>query len=112
MIGFPIGRLASWLREKIPLFARGQRGRGSLSCGLSAIRLACSRAAIAAFFSTLPGSFLGSSISAAHLKRGFLDALAQRVQMLERFFGGRVAKDYGELFASAAEGLPVSADIG
>src|SRR6202521_5910568 len=112
MIGFPIGRLGSGLREKIPFFARGQRGRGSLSCGLSAIRLACSRAAIAAFFSTLLSSFLGSSISAAHLKRGFLDALAQRVQMLERFFGGRVAKDYGKLFASSAEGSTTPAATG
>ena len=32
--------------------------------------------------------------------------------MLESFFGGCVAKDYGELFASAAEGLAIAADIG
>src|ERR1019366_2718578 len=86
---------------------------GFLFCGLSAIRLR--RAAIASCLGISFGSSFasshGSSLGASHLKRGFLDDLAQRVQMVEGFFGGRVAEDYGELFASAAERLAVASDL-
>src|ERR1019366_7782245 len=99
-----IGRLASRLRKKVPLFTPSC-GSGLLFCGLPAIRL--NRAAIASFLST----FLGSSVSAAHMKRGLLDYLAKGVEMLERFLGGSVAKDDGELFASAAESLAVASDL-
>ena len=76
-----IGRRASRLRKKVPLITPSC-GSSLLSCGLPAIRL--NRAAIASFL----GTFLGSSIRATHMKRGFLHDLAQRVEMLERFLGG------------------------
>src|SRR5208282_4913288 len=79
-------------------------------CGLSAIGLA--RAMIVGTVSAFFITTLGSSIGTAHVERGFFDDLAQRVEMLEGFFGGGVAEDYGELFASAAEGLAVASYFG
>src|SRR5271157_6120292 len=87
------------------------RGGGFLFCGLSAIRLSCPHPAITSALGASLFTSFGSSVSAADLKRGFLDDLAQRIQMLERFFGGSVAKDDGELFASAAERLAVATDL-
>src|ERR1017187_2468619 len=83
--------------------------------GLSAIRLARPEVVskvLGCFFGCSFGSSVCSSVGAAHMKRGFFDDLAQGVQMFEGFFGRGVAKDYGELLASAAEGLAVAGDFG
>src|SRR5271169_6332706 len=114
MIGLPV---CVELRSAGPFdYAQGRQPRAAvptytcfLFCGLSAIRLTCPK--IVPKIASFLGNSLGSSIGAAHVERGFRDDLAQRVQMVEGFFGGGVAEDYGELFAAAAEGLAIASDI-
>src|SRR5580658_6794782 len=93
----------------------GTRGSNLLFCGLPAIGLPGSHPTITtALRAFLRNSFCvlrRSPIRTTHLKRGFLDDLAQRVQMLERFFGGSVRKDDGELFTAASESLAVATDL-